>query len=281
MNIKVIISLFAAFLIGFSFRDPADITPAKILHQMYDSIKNVKTMRTKVAALERIDKKFSSANSEYIVQTHPRKVYFINRSKKLEVLYNTELYGRKALVKPNVFPYMTLSLDPTGNIMRKNQHYSIHELGYSFIGTSIALTLSKDKDGLKNFTFNGKSHKNGYACYMLTYENKNYSYVDYKVGEKETVGVVASKLCVNEYLLRDNNDLLNDFGYLKKGRVLKVPTLYCKKAILFIDEKLMLPVSISLYDDAGLFESYEYSSIEINKPLKESDFNRDNKNYGF
>ncbi len=281
MNIKVIISLFCAVLLGFAFRNPGEITPAKILHHMYDSIKNVKTMRTKVAALERIDKKFSSANSEYIVQTSPRKVYFINRSKKLEVLYNAELYGRKALVKPNIFPYMTISLDPTGNIMRKNQHYSIHELGYSFIGTSIALTLSKDKDGLSNFTYKGKSHKNGYTCFLLEYENKNYSYVDYKVGEKETVGVIASKLCVNEYLLRDNNDLLNDFGYLKKGKILKVPTLYCKKAILFIDEKLMLPVSISLYDDAGLFESYEYTSIEINKPFKNDDFNRDNKNYGF
>ncbi len=248
---------------------------------MYDSIKNVKTLRTKVAALERIDKKFSSANSEYLVQTSPRKVYFINRSKKLEILYNTELYGRKALVKPNVFPYMTISLDPTGNIMRKNQHYSIHELGYTFIGNSIALTLSKDKDGLNNFTYHGKSHKNGYTCYLLEYENKNYAYTDYKVAEKETASSVAAKLCVNDYLLRDKNDLLNDFGYLRKGRILKVPTLYCKKAVLFIDEKLLLPVAISLYDDTGLFESYEYSSVEINKPFKDSDFNRDNKNYGF
>jgi hypothetical protein len=40
---------------------------------------------------------------------------------------------------------MTISLDPTGNLMRKNQHYTINELGYSFIGHSIALTINKDK----------------------------------------------------------------------------------------------------------------------------------------
>jgi len=281
VNLKVVIGLFIAVLLGFSFSTGRDVTPSKVLHQMYDSIKNVKTLRTKVAALERIDKKFVTANSEYMVQTLPRKVYFINRSKKLEILYNTELYGRKALVKPHIFPYMTISLDPTGNIMRKNQHYSIHELGYAFIGTSIALTLSKDKDGLNNFVYHGKSHKNGYTCYLLQYENKNYSYVDYKVGEKETASSVSAKLCVNDYLLRDKNDLLNEFGYLKKGRILKVPSLYCKKAVLFIDEKMLLPVSISLYDDSGLFESYEYSSVEVNKPFKHDDFNRDNKNYGF
>ena len=281
MSFKVTISLVSAFLIGFSFRNPIDIKPAKILHQMYDSIKNVRTLRVKVSSLERVDKKFTSASSEYKVQTQPRKVYFNNKDKKLEILFNSELYGRKAFVKPHVFPYMTLSLDPTGNIMRKNQHYSINELGYAFIGNSIALTLSKDKDGLNNFTYLGKAHKNGYTCYLLEYENKNYNYTDYKVGEKETTTSIASKLCINEYLLRDKNDLLNDFGYLKKGKILKVPTLYCKKAILFIDEKLLLPVSITLYDDLGIFECYDYSAIEINKPFNETDFHRDNKSYGF
>src|SRR5687767_6273442 len=97
---------------------------------MFDSIKNVRTLRIKVSALERIEKKFSSACSEIKIQTNPRKVYFLNRVKKLEVLYNPDLYGLKAVVKPHVFPYMSLSLDPTGNLMRKNQHYTIHELGY-------------------------------------------------------------------------------------------------------------------------------------------------------
>ena len=62
---------------------------------------------------------------------------------------------------------------------------------------------------------------------------------------------------------------------------MKVPTLYCKKAVLYIDEILMLPVSISLYDDAGLFESYDFSGIEINRPFKENEFTRNFKGYGF
>ena len=281
MNIKVTISFLIAVLIGLSFRTPHDIKPAAILHQMYDSVKNVKTLRAHVSALERIEKKFSSARSEYKLQSTPRKLYFQNKDKKLEILYNEELYGNKAIVKPHVFPYITLSLDPTGNIMRKNQHYSIHELGYGFIGNSIALTISKDKDGVNNFIYLGKVNKNGYTCHFLQYENKNYNYIDYRVEEKETATSIAYKLCVNDYLLRDKNDLLNDFGYLKKGTILKVPNLYCKKANLFIDELLCVPISLSLYDDKGLFESYDYSNVEINKPFTEYDFNRNNKNYGF
>src|SRR5688572_29325047 len=141
---------------------------------MYDSIKNIRTLHQKISALERIDKQFVSASSEIKLQTHPRKLYFINRSKKLEILYNSDLYGNKAVVKPHVFPYLTLTLDPNGNIMRKNQHYTINELGYDFIGKSIALTLAKDKEGLANFTYHGKVAKNGYNCHFLEYENKSY-----------------------------------------------------------------------------------------------------------
>jgi LysM repeat protein len=165
--------------------------------------------------------------------------------------------------------------------MRKNQHYTINELGYEFIGHSIALTISKDKDGINKFTYSGKVTKNGYNCYLVEYENKSYSYIDYTVGDKETVSSIASKLSVNDYLVRYRNELLNDYGYLKKGRVIKVPTLYSRKAVIYIEEKMMLPVSLSLYDDIGLFESYDFSAIEVNKGISEKEFRKDYKDYGF
>lgn len=282
--VKYIISIFSLvfILFVFAFKNSNDIKPARILHQMYDSIKTIKTLKEKVKAMERVESKFVTANSEIKVQTHPRKVYFNNRDKKVEVLFDSEVSAHKALVKVHTFPYLTLNLDPSGNIMRKNQHYSLNELGFEFIGKSVALTISKDKEGgLEHFSYLGKLMKNGYNCYLLEYENKNYSYTNYTVGEKETASIISLKLCVNDYLLRYKNDLLNDFGFLRKGTVLKVPTLYCKKAVLYIDERLMLPVALSLYDDIGLFENYEYTSIEINKGFKSDEFSKEFKEYGF
>jgi len=283
MLVKALVTFVPLVILStfFSFSSKNEIKPAHILSQMYDSIKNVRAVKQDVVALERVDNKYSINRSSIKVQMEPRKIYYVNPSKKLEVLYNVEKYERKAWVKPHVFPYMTLSLDPRGNIMRRNQHYSILELGYEFIGKSIALTLNKDKDGLANFVYRGKVMKNGYHCYFLEYENKNYAYVDYVVGNKETATLISLKLCVNDYLLRNKNNLLNDFGFLKKGTVLKVPSLYCQKAVLYIDEKLMLPVAISLYDDDGLFESYEYSNIQINKPFKQNEFDKEFPGYNF
>lgn len=282
MKFRYTFSLFLLFLVVCSFRTSVpDARPAKILGQMYDTIRTIRTTQLTVTSIERLGIKYNKAVAEIKVLTSPRKVYFHNREKKVEVLYDSEHIGSKALVKVHSFPYMSLSLDPAGNMMRKNQHYTLHELGFAFIGKSVALTIAKDKEGLSNFVYHGKHPKNGYNCHLIEYKNDAYTYINYTVTEKETASSLASKLCVNDYLLRNRNDLLNDFGYLKKGRVLSVPTLYCKRAVLYIDEKLMLPVSIHLFDEAGLFESYEYTDVHINKGFKPNEFDRNNKEYGF
>ncbi len=275
----LLFSFFALSLSFSSFRYAKSENAVSILNQMFDSIRSVKTLRLSISAIERLGKTYSKAKSEIKLQTHPRRLYFVNHEKKLELLYNQNQNNDKVLVKPNHIP--NLNLDPRGNMMRKNQHYTIHELGFDFIGQSISLTIAKDKEGLKNFVYKGKSKKFDSNCYLIQYENNAYNYIEYTVGAKETASSIASKLIVNDYLLRYKNDLLNDFGFLKKGTKLLVPNLYCKKAVLFIDEKLMLPVAVSLYDDIGLFESYEYPSMSVNCVIGDYEFNKDNISYGF
>jgi hypothetical protein len=254
----------------------------KMLVEMIDSIKNIKTIRTSIKALERINNAYSSASSEIKVNVNPRKLYFKGREGKLEILYVEGVHNNKAVVKPHVFPYLTLTLDPRGNMMRKNQHYTIHELGFDFIGKTIALILNKDKENLaKNLSYIGKHEHNGYSCHMVIYETKTFPYYEYTVKKKETVTSIAFKQSINDYLLRTKNDLFNDFGYLKEGSKLQIPSMYCKKAVFYIDEKTMLPVSVSIYDDIGLFENYEYSNIKINKPFDDKEFTKDFKDYGF
>ena len=274
------------FLIFFSFSfflAGAQQNKALVcISQMLDSIRNVKTLRANIRALERINKGFLSASSEIKILTSPRKLYFINREKKLEILYVTGEFGNKAVVKPHVFPYLTLTLDPRSNIMRKNQHYTIHELGFEFIGRTIGLVLSKEKDNMaRSLAYLGKHERNGYNCHMVVYETKTFPYYEYTVQKKETVTSIAYKQNVNDYMLRIKNNLHNDFGYLKEGTKIQIPYMYCKKAILYLDENSMLPVSVSIYDDVGLFESYDFSDIRVNKPIDPEEFSKDYKDYGF
>lgn len=260
----------------------AVIKEFRLVLDMLDSIKSVKCARLELKSLERTEVGYQSAASEVKMQISPRRLYFNNPGKKLEILYNADQLGGKALVKPHVFPYLTLALDPTGNIMRKNQHFTINEVGFEFVGKTIAIALSKEKENLaKSLTYLGKVEKNGVKCHMMVYENKNFAYTDYLVQTRETIGSIAIRLNVNDYMLRAKNNMYNDYGYVKAGTVLKVPVFYCKKAVFYVDEKHLLPVSVSVYDDQGLFESYDYFVKELNVPIPAVEFTRDYKGYHF
>ncbi len=285
MRTQVLIFFLVSFLWGNAQQQPVPLgqnKAIKLIVEMIDSIKNVKTLRTTIKALERINNVYSSASSEIKVNVSPRKLYFIGRQGKLEILYVAGEHGNKAVVKPHVFPYLTLNLDPRGNLMRKNQHYTVNELGFDFIGRTIALILSKEKENLaKSMTYIGKHEHNGYMCHMIMYETKTFQHYEYTVQHKETATSIALKLSVNDYLLRTKNNLFNDFGYLKEGSKIQVPYMYCKKAIFYLDEKTVLPVSVSIYDDVGLFENYEYSNTIINKSFDAKEFSKEFKGYGF
>jgi len=274
----LIISFFIYSLAGFA----QDLRPAKVIAEMLDSINHMKTVRFKVKALERTESGYIAAVSISKINIKPRQLYFVNPEKKLEILYVAGKYENKAVVKPHVFPYVTMHLSPSGNIMRKNQHYTIHELGFDFIGRTIALAISKEKENmLKSLSYIGKHEKNGYHCHMVVYESSAFNFFTYEVGHKETVTSIAAKFNVNDYLLRFKNNLFNDFGYIKQGTKLQVPNYYCKRAVLYIDEKTMLPVSVSVYDDKGLFECYDFYDIILNKPIDPAEFTKEYKDYHF
>ncbi len=265
----------------------AQISPAvakefRLVLDMLDSIKNVKFVRLELKSLERSETGYLSATSFVKLQISPRRLYFVNPEKKLEILCNQGQLNGKVLVKPHVFPYITLALDPTGNLMRKNQHYTVNEVGFDFVGKTIGIALSKEKDNqYKNLTYAGKVEKNGVKCHLMVYENKNFAYTDYLVQHKESIGSIAIRLNVNDYMLRAKNKMYNDYGYVKAGTTIKVPVFYCRKAVFYIDEKHMLPISVSVYDDEGLFESYDYFISELNVPIPDAEFRKNYKGYHF
>lgn len=281
---KKILTLFAILCFGnlMSQSSKDHLRDFKIILDMMDSAKKVNYIRFSMKALERVEFGYSTANTKVKLQMYPRKSYLINVDKKLEVLYNEGELHNKCLVKPHVFPYITLTLDPKGNLMRKNQHFTVHELGFEYTVRTIVVALSKEKENIsKHLTYAGKAIKNKMNCHVLVYENLSFGYNDYIVKDRETVTSIANQFIVNDYMIRTRNKLYDEYGYLKKGSVIKIPNYYCKKAIFYIDEATMLPVSMSIFDEVGLFESYEYYDIELHKPIPQEEFKRSYKDYRF
>ncbi|MGZ3865460.1 MAG: DUF1571 domain-containing protein [Bacteroidia bacterium] len=273
--------IFFIFFIICSSVSAQHINPLKLVLAMQDSIDAIKTMRFKVVAVERIENSYVKVISENKLQIKPRKLYFVNREKKIEILYLEGQNGGKAIVKPNVFPYLTLKLSPTGSLMRKNQHHTIHEIGFEYTGKAIQFAIAKEKDMAKCVSHLGLQMKNGIKCHLLVYETKNFSYTDYTIGKDETVSSIANKLHVSDYVIRAKNNLYNEYGSLKPGTQIKVPLYYCKKAVFYLDEKTLLPVNVSVFDDVGLLENYDFLDVIINKPIDNKEFTESYKDYHF
>ena len=254
----------------------------KIIADMLDSAKKITSIRYKMKSMERLETGYNKASTQIKLQINPRKSYLLNTDNKIEILYNSVESTTKCLVKPHSFPYIALNLDPRGNLIRKNQHFTVLELGFDFTVKTIAVALSKEKEQImKHLTLVGKVDKNNMHCIMLIYENLNFGYHDYVVQRKETVTSIAAKFIVNDYMIRAKNNLFNEYGYLKTGSTIKIPTFYCKKGVFFIEEKTMLPISVSIYDEVGLFESYDYFDVELNKPIPSDEFHKNFKGYKF
>ena len=88
MRILIVILLFSSFFSGNAQHQAvpqAGNKAAQLIVGMIDSIKNIKTIRTNITSIERINNGYFSAASEIKVNVSPRKLYFLNKEKKLEI----------------------------------------------------------------------------------------------------------------------------------------------------------------------------------------------------
>ena len=139
------IVMFPLVLYGsFSFRylHPTSVTNnnREVIYHIFEAVDNLKTMRYNLQCYERVKGKMNHTESKVKLQISPRKLYLY--IKGLELLWIQGANKGDALINPNSFPYMDLNLDPYGALMRKDQHHTIHEMGFQYLADIL-------KDGMK------------------------------------------------------------------------------------------------------------------------------------
>ena len=272
-------SVIFLFLIC-SFHYPG-ISCKEILQSTIASVEKIKTLKFHLKCNERFNGKLMSIESQIKLNTSPRKVYIYLKGP--ELLWIEGKNNGDALVNPDGFPYINLNLDPMGNIMRENQHHTLHEAGFDYfagiIKSSITLAGEKFDD---YFKYGGMLTWDSHECYLVTAEYPEFKYNDYTVQKGESLVTIAKKLMVSEYMLMEiNSDKVNNYHDVKAGQKIKVPNVYGNKMILYIDKELLIPRVIKVYDEKGLFESYEYHDLEVNIKIPDEEFTKEYKGYGF
>jgi len=275
----------SAFLLFFFFiafsQSKTEMDCKEIMVKSIKAIKEVKGLKYHLKITERGKKSYNFYESAVKFNRNPRLIYLY--IKGIEVLWLQGKNNGKALVKPNSFPYINLNLDPMGNLMRQDQHHTLNEMGYDYFGNIIEYSMTKIGDKFNEyFTLVGEERINNRPCYKINIDNKDFTYVDYVVGENESITSIARKLYVSEYMIVEKNPKFKDyFDILKVGQVIKVPTWYCKSVTIYVDQLYFLPISLKVADDKGLFEEYNYHFLQVNPKFEEGEFTRDYKDYKF
>jgi hypothetical protein len=257
---------------------PDKITTEQLVSRLRLSIDNLKTLRCRVQAQERLGTKYTQANSVLKLGYEPLRVYLRNK-KGVEVLWVKGQNDGDAWVYPNSFPYVTLSLDPNGTLMRRNQHHSVLDAGFGAIADVLRGSAQRpDHRYERSFRYAGDTIINGRPCYQLRSDFPQFRYVSYTAGKGETVAQVADKFGCGEYRVMERNDLAADAA-IATGKVLQVPNSYGRRTLICVDQKVFLPLLIRVEDDKGLFEQFEFLELIANQSIPAIEFTKDYKEY--
>ena len=277
---SVIITI-CIFFTSFSPKKPkVAYNSREILNSVLQSISGIKTMRYNLQCNERIKGKMQHTESQVKLQISPRKLYL--SLKGPEVLWLEGINNGDALINPGAFPYMNLNLDPFGLLMRKDQHHTIHEMGLQYLAEILKDGIRRAGDMFdKYFVILGEEKYDGRDCYKLSIAFPDYSWQPYTVKKGEDITSIARKLYVSEYMILEKNSGLSWFNDVKTGQVIQVPDAYAKLTLLLIDKEKLLPVNNMVYDEKGLFETYEYYNLQINPSISDEEFTEAYKDYNF
>jgi hypothetical protein len=257
---------------------PSDIEVLDLIKKIYVANDNIRTLRFTFISSERINGKLTSTKSLIKFQASPKRIYL--NCKQAEILWLEDKNSNQALVHPHGFPYFNLNLDPDHSLLRKGQHHSVRHIGFDYL-ISIIKANSKAVMENRTFLYNGEEKMNERFCYKITAFNQDFAFIDYKVKRGETMISIARKLHVSEYMIHENNQQYGSYSDIRENDVIKVPTAYSKMTVLYIDKEFQLPIAIRVYDDKGLFESFEYNSLQVNTPIAYEEFSKNYKDYNF
>ena len=257
---------------------PPPPTTEQLTTRMSAAIEGLKYLRCTVKAQERIEGKINQARSIMKLTYKPLRIYIKNQ-KGVEVLWLQGQNGGDAWVYPASFPYVTLSLDPTGKLMRSNQHHTALQAGFGTIADLLRTTgLRQDNSYSKSFRYAGDTTIQGRPNYVLRSDFPQFRYVSYKAGKNETIETVAERFGCGTYRVVERNNLTIG-EKIPEGKVLQVPNAYGRRTILCIDPKTYLPTLVQVNDDKGLFEKFEFQDVIPNQPIPLEEFSKDYKDY--
>lgn len=256
----------------------------EILKQMIAKTKTIETAAYDFFKQERIKGKIIEEVLSIKLSIEPFMIYTRMDAPKegMEVLYNSNWEKKKAVINTNSFPWVNVKFSPMSKTMRKDQHHTILDSGYdklvSFIDAQFGSFVEKS---IPMTQLLGEEQIGGKKCWVLKIEDENFSFVDYQVQEGEDLVSIAKKLSVSDYMIMEANRKVKFYDDVESGQIIKVPTSYSERMMLYIDQELLVPIKMEMYDLDGLYELFEFKNLKLNVAFEEAEFSTAYEAYEF
>lgn len=261
--------------------------PADLLRRMLAAANQTTAATYRLVKTERIGGKPVVEESTVKLLNKPLKVYIknIRPNAGREILYVTGANGGKALINPAAFPYVNVSLDPLGARIRQGQHHTLHDVGFRRVTDVIARQMREQAAELTKLlrleptaaTFDNR------PCWVVKMDDPRFKLVPHTSKGGENLDQLGQRLGVSEFMIGEKlAGFDGDYQRaLPAGQVIQVPTTYARRTTVLIDKASLLPVSIAIYDDKGLFEQYDYHDLNSAAVFRDNEFTPEFKGYGF
>lgn len=249
-------------------------TAREVLEGMLTAIDQINTSSFTLEMKERYGNKYLESKNDIKIREQPLSIYMKQYypNDGIEIVWIKGKNNDKALINPNGFPYINISLNPHGSRMRSDNHHSMLTAGFKPPADILRHSINKvlgsdasDEDYEKYLTLE-ETTMLGKDCYKLTLRQDDFQYEKYTLPRDIYLRKIAKKNRVSEHMLMEINGIKH-YSKVKTGTTILVPNYYAKTTVFYIDKYLMLPIKQEIYDDKGLYEDYEFTNIVINPQL--------------
>lgn len=257
----------------------------KILSQIMSACENMKSASFILTTTERV-KNGNIEKGELFVkqQRNPMKMYVHMYAPRvgIEILYRKGELNNNLYISPHSFPFVNLKLSPNSLLVREESHHTVCDIGFDYLMKMIGHYKSVMGDKLYDYLLFGDTVTfDMHRCLQLDFDYPDFNYSVQSLKEGETVVDIASRNFVNEYMIVCANKDVDDIEDVTDGQQLRIPNMFGRKIIFYVDLKTMLPLMQEIHDEKGFFEKYEYKSFLLNPGFDPSEFTPEYKEYGF
>ncbi|NJM16373.1 MAG: DUF1571 domain-containing protein [Bacteroidales bacterium] len=257
----------------------------EIIEAMLHAQSKVSTLKVTMYLNERIKGEILKKKGFFKINYNPKQVYLKMEypNNGMEILYSHGQRDNKAIIYPNGFPWINITLDPYSRTMREEHHHAILNSGFEYFGHVVEHLINKHQEALNQCTrYEGIVSFGSIRCHKISFNSPGFALEKYTAQPGENIVAIANRFFVNEYMLLERNPkIANGYEEDLNGMEIMVPTDYGQEVVIYVQTDTNLPYGIKVFDEKGLFEEYYFTNTEVNVKFEADEFTTAYKEYNF